>query len=115
MSWPTQAPNSSQRRTGTVSQKPVATYGRDWLWIAAVAPDCEIDGQSLLNFLQWVSRELGRRLEFTDPQTRQIAERTILHGNVRGREPLDALANVRTTTTLGYELRGDTIRVQSGP
>jgi ferric-dicitrate binding protein FerR (iron transport regulator) len=100
---------------GDVLQRPVATYGRDWLWIAAVAPDYEIEGQPLLNFLQWVSRELGRRLEFADPQTRQIAARTILHGNIRGREPLDALANVLSTTTLGYELRGDTIRVQSGP
>jgi hypothetical protein len=100
---------------GRVSQRSVATYGRDWLWITAVAPDYEIDGQSLLNFLQWVSRELGRQLEFADPQTGQIAARTILHGNVRGREPLDALANVLSTTTLSYELRGDTIRVQSGP
>jgi ferric-dicitrate binding protein FerR (iron transport regulator) len=100
---------------GGVSRGSVATYGRDWLWVAALAPDYDVEGKPLLGFLQWVSRELGRRLEFANPRVRDIAARTILHGTVRGREPLDALANVLATTTLIYEIRGDTIWVQSGP
>lgn len=96
---------------GEISQRPFDTYGKEWLWIAAVAPDYEIEGQPLLGFLQWISRELGRRLEFADPESRQVAEQTILHGSVHGREPLDALANVLATTRLGFEVHGDTIRV----
>jgi ferric-dicitrate binding protein FerR (iron transport regulator) len=98
-----------------VSQRPIATYGPDWQWVAALAPDYDIEGQPLLGFLQWVSRELGRHLEFAPPQARAIAARTILHGSVQGREPLDALADVLATTSLRYEIRGDTILVQSGP
>jgi hypothetical protein len=91
----------------------VATYGADWLWVASLAPIYEIEGQPLLDFLQWVSRELGRRLEFGDSHARDIAARTILHGSIRDHEPLDALANVLATTSLRYEILGDTIRVNS--
>jgi ferric-dicitrate binding protein FerR (iron transport regulator) len=100
---------------GGVSQRPVATYGPDWQWVAALAPDYAIDGQPLLGFLQWVSRELGRHLEFATPQVRDIAARTIMHGTVQGRAPLEALANVLAATSLSYEIRGDTIWVQSAP
>jgi hypothetical protein len=101
-------------RTGGVSRSSISSYGRDWLWVAALAPDCEIEGRPLLGFLEWASRELGRPLEFSDAHAREVAERTILHGSVRGREPLDALASVLATTTLSYEIRGSTIWIQSG-
>jgi hypothetical protein len=100
--------------TGVVSRRPISTYGRDWLWVAALAPDYEIEGRPLLGFLEWASRELGRPLKFSDEHAREVAERTILHGSVRGREPLDALASVLATTSLSYEIRGETIWIQSG-
>jgi len=96
-----------------IVRRQVPTYGSDWLWVANLAPTYEIEGQPLLNFLQWVSRELGRRLEFSDPEARDIAARTILHGSIRDHDPLDALANVLATTSLRYEILGDAIRVNS--
>ena len=96
------------------SRREIDTYGSDWLWVAALAPDCEIEGRPLLVFLEWASRELGRPLKFSDPHARVVAERTILHGSVRGRQPLDALSSVLATTSLTYEIRGDTIWIQSG-
>jgi ferric-dicitrate binding protein FerR (iron transport regulator) len=97
-----------------VSRREIETYGRDWLWVAALAPDYEIEGRPLLGFLEWASRELGRPLKFSDSHAHDVAQRTILHGSVRGREPLDALASVLATTSLTYEIRGDTIWIQSG-
>jgi hypothetical protein len=99
---------------GVVSRRSISTYGRDWLWVAKLAPDYDIEGRPLLGFLEWASRELGRPLKFSDAHVREVAERTILHGTVRGREPLDALASVLATTSLSYEIRGDTIWIQSG-
>jgi ferric-dicitrate binding protein FerR (iron transport regulator) len=96
-----------------IARRPVLTYGSDWGWVANLAPTYEIEGQPLLNFLQWVSRELGRRLEFGDSEARDIAARTILHGSIRDHDPLDALANVLATTSLRYEILGDAIRVNS--
>jgi hypothetical protein len=98
----------------SIVQRPIDTYGRDWLWTAALAPDYEIEGSSLIGFLRWVSRELGRPLNFADPNARQIADRTILHGSVRHQTPIDAMSNVLATTSLTYEIRGDAIWVRSG-
>jgi hypothetical protein len=98
-----------------VSSRPIDTYGRDWLWTTTLAPDYEIEGQPLIGFLQWVGRELGRRVDFDGSRTRQVAERTVLHGSIRGQPPLDALSNVLATTTLAYELRGDRIWIRPGP
>ncbi|MEA3106040.1 MAG: transrane sensor [Gammaproteobacteria bacterium] len=98
----------------TIVQRPIDTYGRDWSWTAALAPDYEIEGRSLIGFLRWVSRELGRPLNFADANARQIADRTILHGSVRHQAPIDAMSNVLATTSLTYEIRGDAIWVRSG-
>ena len=98
-----------------VSRRSIDTYGRDWLWTTTLAPDYEIEGQPLIGFLQWVGRELGRRVDFDGSRTREVAERTVLHGSIRGQPPLDALSNVLATTSLAYELRGDKIWIRPGP
>ena len=102
------------RSGSSVSRREIDTYGSDWSWVAALAPDYEIEGRPLLGFLEWASRELGRPLKFSDPHARAVAERTILHGSVRGIQPLDALSSVLATTSLTYQIRGDTIWIQSG-
>jgi hypothetical protein len=99
---------------GQLSRSAMPSYGRDWLWVAALAPDYDIEGKPLLGFLEWAARELGRSIQFSDERARAVAERTILHGSVRGKEPLDALASVLATTSLSYEIRGDAIWIQSG-
>jgi hypothetical protein len=43
-----------------------------------------------------------------------VADATILHGTLHGQAPIEALANVLATTSLTYELRGDSIWVHSG-
>ncbi len=99
---------------GHMTRGSIEPYGRDWLWVAALAPDYEIEGRPLLDFLQWAARELGRSVKFSDSHAREVAQRTILHGSVKGRDPMDALSTVLSTTTLTYEIREDTIWIQSG-
>lgn len=98
---------------GGITRRSIPVYGQDWQWAAALAPDYDIEGQPLLGFLEWAGRELGRPVRFSDPHARELAEHTILHGSIRGRDPMDALASVLATTTLTYEIRGDTIWIQS--
>jgi len=99
----------------TISRRSIDTYGSEWLWMSALPPDYEIEGKSLIGFLSWVSRELGRPLDFADANARQIADRTILHGSVRGQAPLQAMSKVLLTASLSYEIRGDAILVRSSP
>jgi hypothetical protein len=98
---------------GRVSRGPWPTNADSWRWVSSLAPSYEIEGRPLLAFLEFESRELGYQLIFADVHAREVAERTILHGSVRGREPLDAVASVLATTSLSYSIRGSTLQVQS--
>lgn len=95
------------------SSRSIATYGPDWQWTTVLTPDFDVEGRPLIAFLQWSSREMGRRLDFADSRSRELAERTVLHGSIRGKSPLDALTRVLLTTSLGFEYRGDSIWVHS--
>jgi hypothetical protein len=98
-----------------IARRAIDTFGGEWLWTTELAPEYDIEGKSLIGFLNWASRELGRPLDFADANSRQIADRTILHGSVRGQPPLRALSNVLLTASLTYEIRGDTIWVRTNP
>jgi hypothetical protein len=98
---------------GQVTERAVQTFGRDWQWAAALAPDFAVEGRSLGDYLQWISRELGRPLVFANAQARESAHRTILHGTVHSQATLDALADVLSSTSLTYELVDGAIRVHS--
>ena len=100
-------------RAGNITRGSVEPYGREWLWVAGLTPDFEIEGRPLLEFLHWAARELGREVKFADSHAQEVAERTILHGSVKGRDPMDALNSVLLTTSLTYEVRGGTIWIQS--
>lgn len=100
--------------TGPASRRSIPTHGPQWSWIEALQPDYDIENRKLLDFLQWTARETGRRLSFDDDRARDIAERTRLHGSVRGLPPATALDMVLTTTSLRYEFAEDLIRVSSG-
>jgi ferric-dicitrate binding protein FerR (iron transport regulator) len=99
---------------GHISRASWPTNGDSWRWVSSLAPSYEIEGRPLLAFLEFESRELGYQLIFADAHAREVAERTILHGTVRGREPLDAVTSVLATTSLSYSIRGNTLQVQSG-
>lgn len=99
---------------GRVQQHTIATHGADWSWVEALEPDYSIDNRPLIEFLQWSARETGRHLQFADDRTRKLTESVRLHGSIGGLSPQAALETVLATTTLRYELAGDTIKVSSG-
>lgn len=98
---------------GQVTRQPVPTYGSDWQWTAALAPEFAVEGRTLDDYLQWISRELGRPVVFADVRARESAQHTILHGAIHSPATLDALAEVLSSTSLTYELADGVIRVHS--
>ena len=88
------APNGAHSRAIAVP------HDSEWRWIGEVTPPFEIEGRSLSDFLDWVSRETGRRLIFADPQSEAEASSAVLHGSVAGLRPDDALQVVLPTTRL---------------
>jgi hypothetical protein len=100
-------------RARAVTRKPIATAGRDWAWAESLAPDLEIEDRPLNDFLEWFSRETGRKLVIADEVARHQAASIRMHGNVRGLSALEALTAVMASTTLRFELPEGLIRVSS--
>ena len=53
---------SGHRSQPHVTRRSIATAGRDWAWAESMAPDFEIENRPLQEFLEWFSRETGRKL-----------------------------------------------------
>lgn len=95
----------SLNRNGITDERRISTHGPLWQWAQDIAPNYEIEGQSLSAFLNWVSREGGYQLAFADDATERAARRVVLHGSIDGSGPREALASVLPTTGFTYELR----------
>jgi hypothetical protein len=100
-------------RNRTVTQRPITTAGREWAWAETMAPDFEIENRPLQEFLEWFSRETGRKLVLADDAARKQAASILMHGNVRGMTATEALSAVMASTTLRFELLEGVIRVSS--
>jgi ferric-dicitrate binding protein FerR (iron transport regulator) len=78
----------------------VQVHGERWAWADGLAPAFEIDGRSLDEFLVWASRQTGKTLTYSDPETEALGRKTILRGSVEDLSPEQALAVVMATTSL---------------
>lgn len=96
-----------------ITERPLATHGPEWDWVAAITPGFDIEDRPVAEFLSWVARETGRRIVFADDLTRERAIQTRLHGSISGLAPLEALERVLATTTLRCDVQADVIRVSS--
>ncbi len=90
---------------GSVQRSSITAYDARWQWASATAPEFNIDGRPLAEFLAWVGRELGREVVFANPESEAEASRVQLSGSIAGLAPEDALAAVLPTTPLRGELR----------
>ena len=75
------------RRNGTSERRAVAPYGPSWEWTLEAAPAFDIEGRSLREFLDWVSRETGWRIVFPDERLADSAAKIVLHGSLGGLRP----------------------------
>jgi ferric-dicitrate binding protein FerR (iron transport regulator) len=94
---------------GDVTERNVPLHGPRWDWILSVAPEIQIEGRPLGEFLEWVARENGWRVEFTDASIATDAATVILHGSIAGLRPDQAPAAVLPTCGLRHRVEGDTI------
>ena len=75
------------RRDGTSERRAVTSYGPAWEWTLEAAPGFDVEGRSLRDFLDWVSRETGWQIVFADPGLAASAGTTVLHGSLGGLRP----------------------------
>ncbi len=97
--------------TGDVGRGVTLIYGDDWRWAEGLVPTFELEGRTCIDFLNWVARETGRRLEFDSPEARRVASEGTVHGSVTV-EPLSSLGYVLSTCDLDSHVEGETIYIR---
>lgn len=83
--------------SGRIVRTEDAGAGGGWTWAEAIAPMFEIDGRSLLEFLDWMTRERGVRLEFLDTGLAEKASTIVLKGSIAGMTLDQATTSVLST------------------
>ena len=94
-----------------VTRSDIDSSGEHWAWTETVAPEIDIENRPLTEFLDWVSRETGRKLVYADELTRQQVSTIRTHGSVHGLPPMQALKAVMSSTSLRFDLPAGAIRV----
>lgn len=99
-------------RDGEIRLQDIATHGEFWAWTDELAPPFELDGLTIMEFLQQVARESGQQLAFADAHSEQIAREAHLRGRI-DLPPMRALDVVLQTTDLEAVTTAGTILVRA--
>jgi ferric-dicitrate binding protein FerR (iron transport regulator) len=92
--------------SGRIVRTEDAGAGGGWTWVEAIAPMMEIEGRSLLEFLDWIARERGVRLQFSDTGLAEKAPTIVLRGSIAGMTLEQATTSVLTTCGLTHRGAG---------
>jgi len=96
---------------GEVVTGAITAYDPAWSWTQEVAPVFEIEGQTVLAFLDWVSSETGLSVRFESAEVGQLAATTILHGSIEGLTPAQTPAVVLPSARLTVSQEPGTLLV----
>ncbi len=89
---------------GDATLSPITVYGTDWQWVEEISPGFVLDGRTLADFLDWVSRESGRSLEYGSPGAEALARDTVMRGTL-DLQPMHALDLMLQTSDLVAEVQ----------
>ncbi len=89
-------------KNGAARRVAVAPCGARWAWTCTLVPELAIHGRPLSAFLDWYSAQTGLSVTLGDQVTRELLDRTLLYGNIKGLAPADALAVVAHMTQLDF-------------
>ena len=98
---------------GALSVRPFSPSDPEWSWVLAAAPPFELEGRTASDFLRWAARETGLELRWATPKVAAVAEKTILHGDIRGLRPDEAPAAVLPTCGLDAKVEGGGLLVEA--
>lgn len=103
------------RGDGTVERRRASVWGDDWSWVLDAAPGFDLEGRTLAEFLDWVSRETGWDVQFEDERLAASAGEITLHGSLGGLRADQAPLAVLPGAGLEGTLQDGTLTVRRSP
>ena len=97
---------------GTAERRGAVPYGPEWQWVMEASAGFDVEGRSLQEFLDWVSRETGWRIVLADEGLAESAAGIVLHGGIGGLRPDQAPFAVLPGAGLEGELEDGTLTVR---
>ncbi len=76
-------------------------HDAEWAWAETLSPRIDLHNQTAFDFLAWVGRETGHKVEYQDPAAKSLAMSTTLVGQVEA-DPRTELRLRMMTTDLDY-------------
>lgn len=96
---------------GRVLRRPGTVSGPDWAWVGESAPVFAIEGVKLREFLGWIGRETGWRVELADREAAAVADSCVLHGSIEHLTLADSPGVVLSSCGLGHRVSNGTLVV----
>ncbi len=90
-------------------------FGAAWEWVAATAPDFDIENRPLGEFLAWLAREHGWQLRYADVASQARSGEIRLHGSVAGLDTGGMLERVALITGVPLTVHGGVLSVGAQP
>ena len=90
----------------------IATYGPEWSWVAELPRPFTLEGATLRAFLDWASRELGRRWQYEDQSIRARFDSIVQRGRIDGLTAAAALDMVLEANGLSFRTEGRLVIVR---
>lgn len=100
------------RGDGHLERHEIAAYGPGWDWVIAAGPGFAIEGRTLGELLDWVTRETGWQVRFADPAQTAAAREIVLHGNLAGLHADEAPFAVLPGAGLEGELKDGVLTIR---
>ena len=98
-------------RDGAVARRPVSVSGPEWDWVGEIAPMLAIEGVKAREFLSWIGRETGLRVELTEGEAASVADSCVLHGSIEHLSLAQAPGVVLSSCGLGHNISNGTLAV----
>lgn len=83
-----------------------------WDWVETIAPEFDIEGATLKQFLAWYANEQGLDLNWQDDVSEEKAEQVVLSGSIDGANLDESLIIVRQIAPFEHRVDGDSIWVK---
>lgn len=100
---------------GKSTAREIPAHGPEWEWISGVTPMLDLEGRSARAFLDWVARERGFRLRFSDEALTRAADEIVLGGSIEGLTLDEALEAVLPTCRMVHRVEDGDLVIEAVP
>jgi ferric-dicitrate binding protein FerR (iron transport regulator) len=97
---------------GGVTSRPVPPSDAEWHWVQEVVPPFDLEGRRLAEYLDWIGKETGLRIDFAEAAIPADKSNVLLHGSIEGLRPDETLEAVLPTCGLRHRMSGGAVVIE---